>query len=189
MGFYQSKQPWESLASCPIKTSQHFFLMFSKIGFGGGCHWCTEAIFTSLKGVSFVEQGWIDSSDKEASTLSEAVLVHFDPKKISLDVLSEIHLFTHNATSNHKFRTKYRSAIYTFSEEQVSCVNTILKEKQELFEKALVTKVYPFKSFKLNKEEYLNYYKNNPEKPFCQVRIEPKLKILLERYGEFFKRA
>lgn len=156
-----------------------------KIGFGGGCHWCTEAIFDALKGVRQVEQGWITSSRPNATTPSEAVIVHYDEKKISLDILTEIHLFTHNSTSNHTFRDKYRSAIYTFSDEQEVKTQNILKQMQKLFEKPLVTKVYPFDTFRLNEEQYLNYYKSNPEKPFCQVRIKPKLRILMKKYRTY----
>ena len=159
-----------------------------RIAFGGGCHWCTEAIFQQLTGVSNVEQGWVSSTHPEATTPSEAVIVHFDPNDISLDTLTEIHLFTHNATSNHTFREKYRSAVYTFSESQKKEVQDILKEKQKLFEKSLVTKVYPFGEFRLNDEQYLDYYKSNPEKPFCQVRIAPKLRVLLERYSAFIQK-
>jgi len=156
-----------------------------KVGFGGGCHWCTEAIFQSLKGIIHVEQGWISSIHKDASSPSEAVIVHFNPALISLNILTEIHLFTHNATSNHTFRQKYRSAIYTFSTSQHLDAQNILASKQKLFDKPLVTKVYEFSKFKLNDAQYLNYYKSNPKKPFCQVRIEPKIKVLFERYGEY----
>ena len=156
-----------------------------KVGFGGGCHWCTEAIFDSLKGVSQVDQGWISSTHQDTTTPSEAVIIHYDEKIISLDILTEIHLFTHNATSNHTFRDKYRSAVYTFDSEQENEAQDILKNMQKLFEKPLVTKVYPFDTFKLNDEQYLNYYKSNPEKPFCQVRIEPKLRILLDRFNKY----
>jgi len=158
-----------------------------KVAFGGGCHWCTEAIFQTLKGVSRVEQGWVSSTLVEAKEFSEAVIVHFDETQISLDTLIEIHLSTHNATSNHNFRKKYRSAIYTFSEAQQKEAQNILEIKQELFEKPLVTKVYPFGAFRLNEEKYLNYYKSNPQKPFCKVRIEPKLRVLLEEFSECVK--
>ena len=156
-----------------------------RIAFGGGCHWCTEAIFQQLKGVSQVEQGWVSSTHPNATTPSEAVIVHFDPSIIPLDTLTEIHLFTHNATSNHSFREKYRSAVYTFSDTQEKEAQDILNEKQKLFEKPLVSKVYPFGAFRLNDEQYLDYYKRNPKKPFCQVRIAPKLRVLLERYREY----
>jgi peptide-methionine (S)-S-oxide reductase len=158
-----------------------------KIAFGGGCHWCTEAIFQSLIGVNKVEQGWISSTIPSATTPSEAVIVHFDASLISLDILTEIHLFTHNATSNHTFRQKYRSAVYTFSQSQQKKAQTILERKQRLFEKSLVTKVYPFGAFRLNDAQYLNYYKRNPKKPFCQVRIEPKLQILLKRFSKYIR--
>jgi len=144
-----------------------------KIAFGGGCHWCTEAIFQSIKGVDRVEQGWVSSSLVEAKAFSEAVIVYFDATQISLDTLIEIHLFTHNATSNHNFRKKYRSAVYTFSESQQNEAQNILEKKQKLFKKPLVTNIYPFETFRLNEEKYLNYYKSNPQKPFCKVRIEP----------------
>ena len=157
-----------------------------RIAFGGGCHWCTEAIFQQLRGVSQVEQGWVSSTHPQANTPSEAVIVHFDPTTISLDTLTEIHLFTHNATSSHNFRQKYRSAVYTFLDVQEKDAQDILLEKQKLFEKPLVTKVYPCGEFSLNDEKYLDYYKSNPNKPFCQVRIEPKLKVLLERYKDFY---
>jgi peptide-methionine (S)-S-oxide reductase len=158
-----------------------------KVAFGGGCHWCTEAIFQSLLGVQTVEQGWVSSTLPSATTPSEAVIVYFDASLISLDTLIEIHLFTHNATSNHNLREKYRSAVYTFSESQQLEAQTILNAKQKLFEKPLVTKVYPFGVFRLNDEQYLNYYKSNPEKPFCQVRIEPKLDILLNQFSHYTK--
>jgi len=158
-----------------------------KVAFGGGCHWCTEAIFQALKGVSHVEQGWVSSRLLEAKEFSEAVIVYFDATEISLDTLIEIHLSTHNATSNHNFRKKYRSAVYTFSEAQQREAKNILEKKQELFKKPLVTKVYPFGAFKLNEEKYLNYYKSNPQKPFCKVRIEPKLRVLMEEFSECVK--
>ena len=156
-----------------------------EVGFGGGCHWCTEAIFDSLQGVSQVKQGWITSTHQNATTPSEAVIVHYNEKIISLAILVEIHLYTHNATSNHTFRDKYRSAVYTFNEVQEMKAQNILKQMQTLFKKPLITKVYPFDAFRLNDEQYLNYYKSNPKKPFCRVRIEPKLQILMEKYHKY----
>ena len=153
----------------------------NKIGLGGSCHWCTEAIFQSLRGVDQVLQGWIGA--EEDATLSEAVIVHFDALKIDLAVLIEIHLRTHSSTSQHAFREKYRSAIYTFSKEQFSDCQQILESLQTQFEKPLITQVLHFDTFKLNKENYLNYYRNNPEKPFCRNVIDPKLDLLRSEFG------
>lgn len=96
-----------------------YFYPMQKIGFGGSCHWCTEAIFRSLKGVTTVEQGWI-TSDGENHTPSEAVIVSFDASEIKLETLIAIHLHTHSCTANHDLRSKYRSAVYTFNSEQVT---------------------------------------------------------------------
>ncbi len=157
----------------------------AKVGFGGGCHWCTEAVFSHLKGVQKVLQGWISSSHPDAITYSEAVIVKYDPAIIPLDVLIEIHLMTHSASSNHSMRSKYRSAIYTFSSRMQSECESILQQKATLFDKPPVTKVYPFKRFKLNKEEYLDYYQKNREGAFCQRYITPKLHLLLEKYADY----
>ncbi len=156
--------------------------MIEKAGFGGGCHWCTEAVFASLRGVERVEQGWIAPAGEEVECVSEAVIVHFDPVKIPRDILVEIHLRTHNATSDHSMREKYRSAVYTFSKEQYEEMEAILRKKEPLFDKPLVTRVYPFGTFRPNSEKYQNYYAKNPKKPFCQRYIEPKLTMLLEEY-------
>ena len=156
----------------------------SKIGFGGSCHWCTEAIFQSLKGVIHVSQGWIAPEDSTAE-FSEAVLVEFHPDLISLENLIEIHLHTHNCTSEHSMRSKYRSAVYTFHKDQVMTAKQAIEKLQIDFGQLIITKVIPFKSFRLNNEKYLDYYYKNPDKPFCKTFIEPKLKILLSRFSKF----
>jgi peptide-methionine (S)-S-oxide reductase len=161
--------------------------MLQKIGLGGGCHWCTEAIFQSLRGVMTVDQGWIGTAEIDTKSESEAVIVHFDPALLPFDLLIEIHLRTHNATSNHPLRKKYRSAIYTFDMTQHQEAEHILKQKQLDFDKPLITKIYRFGTFRRNDTRYLNYYRSDPERPFCQTRIEPKLQLLMERYGAFYK--
>ncbi|WP_411767285.1 peptide-methionine (S)-S-oxide reductase [Winogradskyella sp. A3E31] len=154
-----------------------------KIALGGGCHWCTEAVFQSLKGVENVEQGYVASVDGN-SMFSEAVIVHFNPQIISLNVLIEIHLHTHKSTVNHSMRQKYRSAIYTFSEIQKIESETILKNLQSKFDSELVTVVLPFSEFKASRKQIQNYYYDNPEKPFCERFINPKLIVLLQQFSE-----
>ena len=160
----------------------------SIIGFGGSCHWCTEAIFQSLKGVTEVKQGWI-SSDVPNESFSEAVIVRFNSKLIAQSTLISIHLHTHSCTSRHSMRGKYRSAVYTFSEEQKQEVIANLAHLQNDFEKPIITQVLSFHNFKLNQQSFLNYYYKNPERPFCQSYISPKLKILLDKYYEHVKEA
>lgn len=154
----------------------------NKIGLGGSCHWCTEAIFQSLKGVIHVSQGWIEP-DNDSNGFSEAVIVEFDPDTISLENLIEIHLHTHSCTSEHSMRSKYRSAIYTYADDQVIAAKQAIELLQKQFEDPIITKVIPFKNFKLNNEQYLDYYYKNPDKPFCKTFIDPKLKILLNQFS------
>ncbi|WP_239985844.1 MULTISPECIES: peptide-methionine (S)-S-oxide reductase [Arenibacter] len=144
-----------------------------KIAFGGGCHWCTEAVYQSLKGVEMVEQGFVASKGEESS-FSEAVIVHYDPKSIALEDLILIHLHTHKSTSNHSMRSKYRSAIYTFNPLDFETSKVALQIFNERFTKPLVTKVLPFGDFKLSDGAFQNYYFNNPQKPFCETHIAPK---------------
>ena len=153
----------------------------SKIALGGGCHWCTEAVFQSLKGVVEVEQGYV-SSVEQNNSFSEAVIVHFNRERITLYTLIEIHLLTHHSTSNHSMRTKYRSAIYTFDEFQKGVAAEALKVFQKEYHAQLVIQIMDFDKFEPSREEITNYYFKNPEKPFCESYINPKLKMLLHQF-------
>lgn len=158
------------------------------IGFGGGCHWCTEAVYQSLIGVEKVEQGFI-RSDAPNDSYSEAVVVHFDEAKISKKVLMEIHLRTHASTSSHTMRGKYRSAIYVETPEQAQQCGAVLKSLQAEFDQPLVTQVLFNRGFKFSDDRFQNYYASDPERPFCKAYIDPKLKLLTERFAENFKRV
>ena len=158
-----------------------------RIALGGGCHWCTEAVFQSLKAVIKVEQGFV-ASENENESFSEAVIVHFNPKEIALKTLIEIHLYTHKSTSDHIMRKKYRSAIYTFSKEQNISVSKIMKEFQNIFNNQLITRVLCFKKFKLSNEKFHSYFYTNSEKPFCKTYINPKLKCILDKFSRHIKK-
>ncbi|TDQ08266.1 peptide-methionine (S)-S-oxide reductase [Pedobacter metabolipauper] len=154
-----------------------------KIGFGGSCHWCTEAIFQSLKGTGEVLQGWISVSG-EPDLLSEAVIVEFDPAVISLNSLIEIHLHTHSCTSVHSMRDKYRSAVYCFTKEQFASAGTAIQALQKDFSQPIITEVLDFGDFKLNQPQYLNYYYTDTERPFCKNIVDPKLKELMSKFSD-----
>lgn len=157
-----------------------------KIGLGGGCHWCTEAVYQSLKGVTKVEQGFIASTHPNTS-YSEAVIVHYDASSITLKDLISIHLHTHKSGVAHRMRSKYRSAIYTFNEVDSNLAVKLLLELQADFEEKLITQVLPFHGFKPSDTRFHDYYFSDREKPFCQTYIEPKLKLLLARFSNKVK--
>ena len=132
-----------------------------------------------------VEQGYI-ASGAPADSFSEAVIVHYLPKKVNLAQLLEIHLHTHNSTSDHSFRKKYRSAVYFLKAEEKGIINEILNKLQQQFKEPLVTQILPFKKFKASREAIQDYYRKNPEAPFCKRYIEPKLELLEKKYLSVF---
>ena len=129
-----------------------------------------------------VEQGFA-ASDGEQDAFSEAVIVRFKESEISLTNLISIHVHTHESTSNHSMRGKYRSAIYIFNAAQSRQASEILSNLQSDFNNKLITQVYPFRKFKPSEELFLDYYYSNPEKPFCKKHISPKLEVLLNKFS------
>lgn len=160
----------------------------TSIGFGGSCHWCTEAIFQSLHGVVHVDQGWIASTQPD-DALSEAVLVLFDPEVIRLDLLVRVHLYSHSSTSMHSMRDKYRSAVYVFDDEQSQQATHAIARVRSEFDQPIVTRVLPFVEFRRNEDQYLNYYASDPQKPFCKAVIEPKLAELVQQFSDYVDRS
>lgn len=152
-----------------------------KIGFGGGCHWCTEAVFQALNGVDHVEQGWIASAPP-FDTFSEGIIVHYN-ENINLDTLIEVHLLTHSSTSAHSMRNKYRSAVYYFDKDDQTQAQSIISGLALKNNVNYITQTLPFGDFRLNTESQLNYYKNNKQAPFCKTYIDPKLTAIRERFG------
>lgn len=165
-----------------IPTSDKTEPVILRIGFGGGCHWCTEAVFASLNGVMRVEQGWIASVPPDEKP-SEAVIAHFDPALIPLDILIEIHLRTHSSQSNHTMRGKYRSAVYSFDEEQKLQAEKILSRLTQDFNPPPVTRVLPFADFTSSPPRYQGYFRKNAEGPFCRNYIDPKLALLRKAFS------
>ena len=153
-----------------------------KVGFGGGCHWCTEAVFQALRGVTSVEQGFIRSTPPN-QTWSEAVIVTYDTDLIDLETLANVHIRTHAATAAHSMRPKYRSAIYIFSESQQNEATIILDGLGDEFENGLVTEALPFVDFKPSEDRLLNYYETNPDRPFCRRYIDPKLDLIRKKFS------
>ncbi len=156
--------------------------VLKRIGLGGGCHWCTEGVFVSLAGVRRVEQGWIASVAPDGDP-SEAVIVHYDPAEIGSAELIQVHLETHASTSAHGLRDRYRSAIYAFSEGEAEGFRGELAEGGG---GETVTRVLPFVSFTESLPEHLDYYRSDPERPFCRRYITPKLDRLRKDRPELF---
>jgi peptide methionine sulfoxide reductase msrA/msrB len=159
-----------------------------KATFGGGCFWCTEAIFKLLEGVIKVESGYsggkIDNPTyKEVGSgktgHAEVIEVTYDPEEISFKDLLRIHLSTHNPTTLNKqvadAGTQYRSIIFYRNDEEKDAVLDVIAEVNEVYNEAVVTEVVPFEHFYKAEDYHQNYYDNNADTGYCQAVIDPKL--------------
>ncbi len=157
--------------------------MIEHVGFGGGCHWCTEAVFEALRGVTRVDQGWLAPLE-DIDAFSEGVVVAFDDTQIELPTLVAVHLHTHSCTSSHALRSRYRSAIYALAADQAQRANAAIARLQTTdFDRPIITQVYRFGAFRGNQARYLHYAQRHPDQPFCERFIDPKLALLRERFA------
>jgi peptide-methionine (S)-S-oxide reductase len=154
----------------------------AKVGFGGGCHWCTEGVFQALRGVDQVDQGFV-RSDAPADNWAEGVIVTFDPSVIPLATLSEVHLRTHSATRARSPRGKYRTAIYVFDDSQLHEAKSAIARVADETGKTVHTLVIPFRGFRASDERYQNYYRTDPSRPFCRRYIDPKLDFIRQHFS------
>ena len=170
--------------------------------FAGGCFWCTEAIFKRLKGVESVVPGYTGGSKKDPSYEdvttgttghAEAVQVRFDPKVVSYKTLLDVFWATHNPTTLNRqgadVGTQYRSAIFYHNDQQKKEAEES-KEKEDVsghYPGLIVTEIKPFEHFYTAEEYHKNYYDTNTAAPYCSIVIDPKVKKLLENFGDKVK--
>ena len=162
-----------------------------------GCFWCAEAVFSIVKGVEKVESGYTGGSKlnptyEEVSTgttrHAEAVQLTFDPEVISFKGILEIFFATHDPTTMNRqgpdVGTQYRSVIFYHDQTQKAAAEAMIDElnKEGIWEKPIVTKVEPFKTFYKAEDYHKDYYKRHPESAYCQQVITPKIAKLQQRY-------
>jgi peptide-methionine (S)-S-oxide reductase len=168
--------------------------------FGGGCFWCTEAIFANLKGVVSVMPGYSggnkpDPSYEEVSGGNtghvECTKIEFDPKVISFNDLLNVFFHTHDPTTLNKqgadIGTQYRSVIfYTNQKQKEEALNFIDKlEKSHDYKDSIVTAIEPLDKFYLAEDYHQKYYESHKDAPYCQIVIEPKLEKLNKEFKKF----
>ena len=156
--------------------------------FGGGCYWCTEAVFRSVKGVSAVRSGFSDGEAadptyKEVCTgetgYAEVIQINYDPKVVSYGELLRIHMGTHDPTTLNAqgadMGTQYRSIILYRSNQERQIAEDLLEEISDTFDSDIVTVVKDFDRFYPAPEEHDDYYNRNPNQGYCQAVISPKI--------------
>lgn len=170
--------------------------------FGGGCFWCTEAVFEMLSGVVSVMPGYA-GGDEENPAYDEVVSgrtghaevtkVEFGLEEISYRDLLTVFFASHNPTTRNRqgsdVGTQYRSIILYMNEDQKKKAEEFIKSLDESSPGALpvVTEVKPLETFYPAEEYHREYYRENSYNPYCQIVINPKLEKIKERYAELLK--
>lgn len=170
--------------------------------FGGGCFWCTEAIFEQLKGVLKVESGYSGGSVKKPSYKevctgntghAEVIHITYNPKEISFTDLLDVFFNTHNPTTLNRqgadVGTQYRSAVFYHNKEQKDAANAMINalDKSGVFDDKIVTEVTEFDTFYPAENYHQDYYNNNKTQGYCQMVINPKLQKFQKKYKEKLK--
>ncbi|MDG6902598.1 MAG: peptide-methionine (S)-S-oxide reductase MsrA [Nitrososphaerota archaeon] len=157
---------------------------------GSGCFWCSEAVFSQLEGVSGVTPGYSGGSvpnptyeqvctDKTGH--AEVARLTFDPDVISFREVLEVFFSTHDPTTLNRqggdVGTQYRSVVFYHDEAQRRAAETIVKELTDdhVFRNPVVTQIVPFKAFYPAEDYHKDYFRRNPNQPYCQAVIAPKL--------------
>lgn len=169
--------------------------------FGGGCFWCTEAIFNEIKGVEKVISGYSGGNVPGKPTYreicsgltghAEVIQIHFNPEEISFKELVIIFMSTHNPTTLNRqgadVGTQYRSVIFYHNDSQKAISEDVFKEVDPYFDNLIVTELSPAVTFHEAEAYHQNYYANNPSQGYCSAVISPKLSKLRQLYANKLK--
>ncbi|WP_026951485.1 peptide-methionine (S)-S-oxide reductase MsrA [Algoriphagus mannitolivorans] len=172
------------------------------ITLGGGCFWCTEAVFQRLQGVEKVVSGYAGGIIKQPTYRqictgttghAEVVQVYYNPQKISLAELLEVFWATHDPTTLNRqgadVGPQYRSAIFYTQESQKEVAQQLKKELNEagVFEQPIVTEITAFSNFYPAEDYHQEYFNLNGMQPYCQFVIKPKVDKLKKHFAEKLK--
>lgn len=166
----------------------------------GGCFWCVEAIYQDLQGVVKVESGYtgghVDNPTyREICTgttgHAEAIQVTFDPAVVSFREILEIFFTVHDPTTLNRqgadVGPQYRSAIFYHSPEQKTAAEEVKTAARELWDDPIVTEITAISTFYKAENYHQNYYKDNPNQPYCSIVITPKVTKFREKYRDKLK--
>jgi peptide-methionine (S)-S-oxide reductase len=170
--------------------------------FGGGCFWCTEAVFDELRGVRSVVSGYAGGKNPNPTYEqicmgntghAEVIKIEFDPAQISFRDLMTVFFATHDPTTLNRqgndSGTQYRSAIFYADEIQKAEAAAFMKELDEAkaFKNSIVTTLEPLTEFYGAEDYHQKYYANNSYQPYCQITIPPKLNKLHKQFKALLK--
>ena len=172
---------------------------FDVILLGGGCFWCTEAVFQRLEGVSKVISGYAGGLIEKPTYRqictgttghAEVIQVIFDPKMIALEALLEVFWATHDPTTLNRqgadVGPQYRSSIFYLNDTQKEIAEKMKSElnQAEIFDAPIVTEITAFNNFYPAEEYHQDYYNQNGMQPYCQFVVRPKVEKLKKHFAD-----
>jgi peptide-methionine (S)-S-oxide reductase len=165
--------------------------------FGGGCFWCTEAVYQGVNGVKSVTSGYAGGKTPnptyhqvcEGNTgHAEVIQIAFDPKEVSYERLVELFWEAHDPTTLNRqgadSGTQYRSIILYSSEQQKKIAEASKGKLAARSLKPIVTEIVPLTKFYPAEDYHQDYYRNNSNAPYCQIVIRPKLEKLAPKIAK-----
>jgi peptide-methionine (S)-S-oxide reductase len=166
------------------------------IAFGGGCFWCTEAVFELFNGVVKTTAGYAGGTMKDPTYEdvctgdtghAEVLQIEYDPKIINLEKLLDVFFTMHDPTSLNRqgadSGTQYRSIILYSSDGQRAAIDKFIDQVKGTFKRPIVTEVKKLDKFYPAEDYHQKYYEKNPGAGYCSVVISPKVKKIKEKYG------
>ncbi len=169
---------------------------------GGGCFWCTEAVYVGVKGVTDVESGYSNGQVKQPSYEmvctgttghNEVVRLEYDPAQISTREILEIFFVVHDATTLNRqgndVGTQYRSGIYFTTPEQQAVAQGLIDEltKDNAFGKPIVTEVKPLDNYWPAEDYHQDFFERNPHQGYCMAVAAPKVAKFRKTFARLAK--
>ncbi len=171
--------------------------------FGGGCFWCTEAIFQEVAGVVSVTSGYSGGITNDAPTYedvcsgltghAEVIQIEYNPNCIYYEELLVIFMTTHNPTLLNRqgadVGTQYRSIVFFENSKEKAIIEIVFRELEPYFERQILTEVKRFEHFFKAEDRHQQYYQLNKRFGYCTAVIEPKLIEFRRQYADRLKKA
>ncbi len=174
--------------------------MMQTITLGGGCFWCTEAVFEQVLGVVAVESGYCNGhmptpSYEQVCTgttgHNEVVRVRFDPRHIGLAQLLEIFFVVHDPTTlnrqGHDHGTQYRSGIYWHDVAQQAVALEVLAQAQAHHGGRVVTEVMAEENYTRAEDYHQHYFANHPNQGYCAMVVAPKVEKFKKTFEQLVR--
>ena len=171
---------------------------------GGGCFWCLEAVYQEMEGVLSVESGYMGGKTANPTYEdvcsgrtghAEVVRVTFDPDITPFREVLEVFFAIHDPTTRNRqgndVGTQYRSVIFYTSDEQRHTAEQIIREldAERVWSNPIVTEIQPATAFYRAEDYHQEYFRNNPQQPYCSYIVAPKVQKFRKKFAGKLKRS